>query len=78
MNEMNLPSTQDSKFVPRVLSGRARYLVVTEAPHNTEFYECMEKKHFCFFQTAETEKRNGHNEPLDYGKHFSHALMHTL
>ena len=26
-------------------------------PHNTEFYEWMEKKHFCFFQSAETGKR---------------------
>ena len=25
-----------------------------EAPHNTEFYTWMGKKHFCFFQTAET------------------------
>ena len=37
--------------------GRARYLSVTEALHNTEFYEWMGKKHFCFFQTAETGKR---------------------
>ena len=32
-------------------------LSVTESPRNTEFYEWMEKKHFCFFQTAETGKR---------------------
>ena len=37
--------------------GRARYLSVTEAPRNTEFYERMGKKHFCFFQTVETGKR---------------------
>ena len=37
--------------------GQARYLSVTEAPHNTEFYEWMGKKHFCFFQTVETGKR---------------------
>ena len=37
--------------------GRARYLSVTEALHNTEFYEWMGKKHFGFFQTAETAKR---------------------
>ena len=29
--------------------GRARYLSVIEVPHNTEFYECMGKKHVCFF-----------------------------
>ena len=37
--------------------GRARYLSVTEAPHNTEFYTGMGKKPFCFFQTAETGNR---------------------
>ena len=36
--------------------GRSRYLSVTEALHNTEFYEWMGKKHFGFFQTAETGK----------------------
>ena len=29
--------------------GRARYLLVTEASHNTEFNEWMEEKHFFFF-----------------------------
>ena len=37
--------------------GRARYLSVTEAPHNTNFHTWMGKKHFCFFQTAETGNR---------------------
>ena len=37
--------------------GRERYLSVTTAHHNTEFYEWMGKKHFCSFQTAETGKR---------------------
>ena len=45
--------TQDSKFEP----GRARYLSVTEAPHNTNFHTWMGKKQFCFFQTAETGNR---------------------
>ena len=40
-----------------VVWGRARYLSVTEAPHNTDFYTWMGKKHFCFFQTAETGNR---------------------
>ena len=30
--------------------GRARYLSVTEAPHNTEIYTWMGKKHFCSFK----------------------------
>ena len=41
--------------------GRARYLSVTEVPHNTEFYEWMGKEHFCFFRTAETWKRTPHS-----------------
>ena len=36
---------------------KKRYLLFTEAPHNTAFYEWVEKKHFCLFQTAETGKR---------------------
>ena len=40
-----------------VVGGRARYLSVTEAPHNTDFHTWMGKKHFCFFQTAETGNR---------------------
>ena len=37
--------------------GRARYLSVTEAPHNTDFHRWMGKKHFCFFKAAETGNR---------------------
>ena len=52
--------------------GRARYPSVTEAPHNTEFYEWMGKKHFCFIQAAETGirtpnssvKGSGANHPI--------------
>ena len=46
----------DRGFEIRALAvwGRARYLSVTEALHNTEFYTWMGKKHFCFFQTTET------------------------
>ena len=49
----------DTGFEIRVLAvwGRARYLSVTEAPHNTNFHTWMGKKHFCFFQTAETGNR---------------------
>ena len=40
----------DTRFEIQTLKawGRARYLSVTETPHNTEFYEWMGKKHFCF------------------------------
>ena len=49
----------DTGFEIRALAvwGRARYLSVTEAPHNTNFYTWMGKKQFCFFQTAETGNR---------------------
>ena len=49
--------TQDSKFEPWRSWGRARYLSVTEAPHNTNFHTWMGKKQICFFQTAETGNR---------------------
>ena len=44
----------DTGFEIRALAvwGRARYLSVTEAPHNTDFHTWM--GNFCFFQTAET------------------------
>ena len=49
----------DTGFEIRALAvwGRARYLSVTEAPHNTDFHTWMGKKHFCFFQTTETGNR---------------------
>ena len=31
--------------------GRARYLSITEAPHNTDFHRWMGKKHFVSFKT---------------------------
>ena len=34
------------------VGGSARRLSVTDAPHNSEFYEWMGMKHFCLFQTA--------------------------
>ena len=49
----------DTGFEIRALAvwGRACYLSVTEAPYNTNFHTWMGKKHFCFFQTAETGNR---------------------
>ena len=49
----------DTGFEIRTLAvwGRARYLSVTEAPRNTDFHTWMGKKHFCFFQTAESGNR---------------------
>ena len=49
----------DTGFEIRALAvwDRARYLSVTEAPHNTDFHTWMGKELFCFFQTAETGNR---------------------
>ena len=49
----------DTGFEIRALAvwGRARYLSVTEAPHNTDFHTWMGKKHVCFFETADTGNR---------------------
>ena len=49
----------DTGFEIRALAvwGRARYLSVTEALHNTDFHTWMGEKHFCFFQTTETGNR---------------------
>ena len=55
--EMTLPSRHRIRNSNPGVWGRARHLSITEAPYNTEFYEWMGKKHFCFFQTAETGKR---------------------
>ena len=54
----------DTGFEIRAMAvwGRARYLSVTEAPHNTNFHTWMGKKQLCFFQNAET----GNRTP-DYG-----------
>ena len=49
----------DTGYEIRALAvwGRARYLSVTEASHNTDFHTWMGKKYFCSFQTAETGNR---------------------
>ena len=57
MNEMTFSSDTGFEIQTLEVSGQARYLLVTEAPHNTEFYTWMGEKHFCFFQTAETGNR---------------------
>ena len=54
--------------------GRARYLSVTEAPHNTEFHTWMGKKHFCFFQTTETGNRTPNSSVKGSGaNHYPRA-----
>ena len=60
--------------------GRARYLSVTEAPHNTDFHTGMEKEHFCFFQTAETGNRTPNSGAKGSGaNHYPRApARHVL
>ena len=71
----------DIGFEIRALAvwGRARYPSVTEAPHNTEFYTWMGKKHFCFFQTAETGTRTPNSGVKGSGaNHYPRAPAHHL
>ena len=66
----------DTGFEIRALAvwGRALYLSVTEAPHNTDFYTWMGKKHFCFFQTAETGIRTPNSSVKGSGaNHYPRA-----
>ena len=54
--------------------GRARYLSVTEGPHNTEFHTWMGKKHFCFFETAEIGNRTPNSSVKGSGaNHYPRA-----
>ena len=56
--------TPDTGFEIQTLEvwGRTRYLSVTEAPHNTEFYEWMWKKHETGKRTPKSSvKRSGAN-----------------
>ena len=58
--------------------GRALYFSVTEAPHNTEVYKWMGKKHSSFFQTAETSKRAPNSGVKGSGaNHYPRAPAHT-
>ena len=71
----------DTGFEIRALAvwGRARYLSVTEAPHNTDFHTWMGKKHFCFFQTAETGNRTSNSGVKCSGaNHYPRAPTHLI
>ena len=69
----------DTGFEIRALAvwGRARYLSVTEAPHNTNFHTWMGKKQFCFFQTAEAGNRTPDSGVKGSGaNHYPRAPAH--
>ena len=69
----------DTGFEIRALAvwGRARYLSVTEAPHNSNFHTWMGKKQFCFFQTAETGNRTPDSGVKGSGaNHYPRAPAH--
>ena len=70
----------DTGFEIRALAvwGRARYLSVTETPHNIDFHTWMGKKHFCFFQTAETGNRTPNSGVKGSGaNHYLRAPAHS-
>ena len=71
----------DTGFEIRALAvwGRARYLSVTEAPHNTDFHTWMGKKHFYFFQTAETGNQTPNSGVKGSGaNHYPSAPAHDM
>ena len=73
----------DTGFEIRALAvwGRACYLSITEAPHNTDFQTWMGKKHFLFFQTVETENRTPNSGVKGSGaNHYPRApaLYHKI
>ena len=75
MSEMTLPSRHRIQTLE--VWGWAHYLSATVAPHNTEFYEWMGKKHFCFFQTAKTGKGTQNSSVRGSGaNHYPLALAH--
>ena len=66
----------DTGFEIRALAvwGQARYLSVTEAPHNTNFHTWMGEKQFCFCQTAETGNRTPDSDVKGSGaNHYPRA-----
>ena len=69
----------DTGFKIRAVAvwGRARYFSVTEAPHNTDFQTWMGKKHFYFFQAAETGNRAPNSGVKGSGaNHYPRAPAH--
>ena len=63
--------------VSEIYQSRARYLSVREAPHNTNFHTWMGKKHFCFFETAETGNRTPNSGVKGGGaNHYPRAPAH--
>ena len=70
----------DTEFEIQTLEvwGRARYLSVTEALHNTEFYAWMGKKHFCFLLTAETGKQTPNSSVKGSGANHYPLLFFSI
>ena len=58
MSEMTLPPGTEFEIQTLEVRDRARYLSVTEAPHNTEFYEWVGKKHFKFLSNRRDRETN--------------------
>ena len=54
--------------------GRARYLSVTEAPHNTEFLRVSRKETFCFLKTWRPEWGSNPRSPNFQAGSFNHCI----
>ena len=68
----------DTGFEIRALAvwGRARYLSVTEAPHNTDFHTWMGKKHFLFLSNRrDREKCQDRDDPANTRRWTNVDLM---
>ena len=71
----------DTGFEIRALAvwGRARYLSVTEAPHNTDFHTWMGKKHFLFLSNRrDWEPNSGVKGNVAYRYPRAPALIEVL
>ena len=64
--------TQDSKFGPW---GLARYLSVTEVPHNNKYLRVSGEETFCFFETWRPEWGSNPWSPTFQAGRFNHCTM---
>ena len=71
--------TQDSKFEPWRSEAEHATSRSRRPPHNTDFHTWMGKKHFCFFQTAETGNRTSNSGVKGSGaNHYPRAPMRKV
>ena len=77
MNEMTLPSRHRIRNSNPGGRRPSTLPLGHGGPHNTEFQEWMEKKHFCIFQTADSGKRTPNSSVKGSGaNHYPRAPGH--